>query len=93
MPASFFVHVLRSQSTGKRYVGQTCALSRRLVERNSKESAKRYTFRNKGPWQLVHSECYATSSGAMRREKWLKSGQGRQWLDRQTGRASPPKAD
>jgi putative endonuclease len=29
----------------------------------------------------------------MAREKWLKSGAGRRWLDSTIGRASPPQAD
>ncbi len=29
----------------------------------------------------------------MTREKWLKSGAGRQWLDAKIGRASQPQAD
>ena len=31
--------------------------------------------------------------GDMARERWLKSGQGREWLDQTIGRASPPAAD
>jgi hypothetical protein len=29
----------------------------------------------------------------MQRERWLKSGIGREWLDTTLGRASPPQAD
>jgi putative endonuclease len=29
----------------------------------------------------------------MKRERWLKSGMGRQWLNEKLGRASPPQAD
>jgi len=31
-------------------------------------------------WLLVYSEIYATRAEAMQRERWLKSGVGRQWL-------------
>jgi putative endonuclease len=41
----------------------------------------RYTYKQKGSWRLIHSEEYATRSDAMKREKFLKSGQGREWIN------------
>lgn len=90
----FVVYVLRSESTNKRYIGQTEDLSRRLAEHNDPgHNVRKYTSRNPGPWELVHEEHFETRSEAMRHERWLKSGQGREWLDYSTGRASPPQAD
>jgi putative endonuclease len=91
----FTVYVLVSDSTGRRYVGQTEDLERRLAEHNTPaHNVRKYTSRNAGPWRLVFSEEYATRAEAMRREKWLKSGVGRQWLQvTLNGRASPPQAD
>jgi len=90
----FWVYVLVSESTNRRYIGQTNDLERRLAEHNSREhNPRKHTSRNKGPWRLVFSEQYATRSEAMKREKWLKSGVGRKWLNKTIGRASPPKAD
>jgi putative endonuclease len=40
----------------------------------------RYTYKQKGPWRLIYSEEHATRSEAMKREKFLKSGQGREWI-------------
>ena len=78
----FFVYVLRSQSTGRRYVGQTDDLDRRVVEHNdSTTNPAKFTSRQRGPWQVVYSEEYSTRADAMRRERWLKSGIGRVWLD------------
>ena len=86
--------MLVSESTGRRYVGQTDSLARRLGEHNNAaHSLTKYTTRHLGPWRLVHAESVATRSEAMGREKWLKSGAGRQWLDETIGRASPPQAD
>lgn len=91
---SFFVYVLVSAATGRRYVGQTCDLARRLAEHNdARHNARKYTTRQKGPWRLLLQEGYASRKEAMRRERWLKSGAGRQWLDETLGRASPPQAD
>jgi putative endonuclease len=90
----FTVYVLISESTGRRYVGQTDDLPRRLSEHNSVDhNPRKFTSRNAGPWRLVHQETVVTRAAAMHREKWLKSGVGRAWLDAQHGRASPPLAD
>ena len=90
----YYVYVLRSQTTGRRYVGQTDDVDRRLREHNTPtHNAKKFTSRQAGPWKLIHQESYPTRTEAMRREKWLKSGVGRAWLDAQFGKSSPPEAD
>ena len=73
----FIVYVLHSQSTGRFYIGQTSDLERRLQEHQAGDA--RYT-RGRGPWILVHTETYPTRSEAMKREKFLKSGKGRESL-------------
>jgi putative endonuclease len=90
----YFVYVLVNESAGRRYVGQTDDLSRRLAEHNGQSAnSRRYTRKFAGVWRLIHSEEFATRSAAIRRERWLKSGVGRAWLDEQFGKASPPPAD
>jgi len=87
----FTVYVIRSTTTNQLYKGHTDDLQRRLSE-HSNELAH-YT-RGRGPWELVHSEEFPTRSLAMAREKFLKTGQGRQWLkEKLHGRACLPKAD
>ncbi|MBN2075138.1 MAG: GIY-YIG nuclease family protein [Dehalococcoidales bacterium] len=73
----FIVYVLRSQSTGKLYIGQTPNMEKRLQEHQLGEA--RYT-RGKGLWTLMYKEEYPTRSQAMKREKSLKSGKGREYL-------------
>jgi putative endonuclease len=73
----FIVYVLCSLSTGKLYIGQTSDLKRRLQEHQAGNA--RYT-RGRGPWRLVYKEAYQTRSEAMKREKYLKSGKGREDL-------------
>jgi putative endonuclease len=91
---AFLVYVLVSATTGKRYIGQTDDLERRLSEHNNPtHNVRKYTSRHAGLWRLVHSEGFSTRPEAMRHEKFLKSGAGRAWLDREIGRASPPEAD
>jgi putative endonuclease len=90
----FWVYVLINRTVGVRYVGQTDNLERRLSEHNSSNGAThRFTRKYTGKWELIYQEEYPTRSLAMKREKWLKSGIGRKWLDENIGRASPPEAD
>ena len=87
----YTVYVLRSESTGKLYIGQTKNLKRRLFEHES--GLARYS-RGRGPWEVVFTEDYATRAKAMQRERFLKSGQGRTFIkQRLAGRAGPPEAD
>ena len=77
----FWVYILRSEATGKLYIGQTSDLEERVMRHNSEEGgSKRYTHRQEGPWTLIYSEEMETRSDAMMREKYLKSGQGREWI-------------
>ncbi len=77
----FFVYILQSESTGKIYIGQTNDLDRRVAQHNDPDfKLTLHTKRNRGPWKLIHSEEYPTRREAMRREKYLKSGQGREWV-------------
>jgi putative endonuclease len=90
----FYVYILQSQFSGKRYIGQTDDLNRRIIEHNTKShNARKFTSKHAGPWILIHSECFDTRTQAMNREKWLKSGIGRNWINEQFGKASPPEAD
>jgi putative endonuclease len=79
----FYVYVLKSQSSGKTYIGQTSNLTKRIQQHNDPSyKLSYYTKRNFGPWKLVYKEEYHTRAEAMRREKQLKSGQGRIWLSK-----------
>jgi putative endonuclease len=44
--------------------------------------------KNRGKWSLIYQEEYATRAEATRREKFLKSGQGREELKRILGQGS-----
>jgi len=73
----FTVYVIRSK-TGIRYIGYTENLPKRLEQHNS--GISKYTNRDTG-WVLIYQETYCSCANAMRREKWLKSGVGRRFLD------------
>ena len=77
----YFVYVLKNLRTGGNYVGHTGNLERRVIQHNSSNyKPERYTNKISGPWELVYKEKYLTKAHAMRREKFLKSGQGRDYL-------------
>ena len=73
----FCVYVLENKQNDELYTGFTTDLKRRLIEHNHKESksTKRY-----GPWRCVYCEYCTEESDARRREKYLKTTQGRRML-------------
>ncbi|MFN8009053.1 MAG: GIY-YIG nuclease family protein [Terriglobia bacterium] len=75
----YYVYVIRSDS-GVVYIGQTEDIERRLAEHNSGKSL--YTKRSK-QWELIYQEECFTRSEAMKRERQLKSGRGREFIQSQ----------
>jgi len=73
----YYVYVLYSLKDKKLYVGFTNNLKRRIEEHN-KGLAKSTKYRQ--PLELVCFEAYRNRKDAMRREKFLKSGWGRNYL-------------
>ena len=75
----YYLYVLKSLKTGKRYVGSTSKdPHERLKEHN--EGMARFTKGNR-PWILAYEEKYDSFTEARKRENFLKSGVGRQLLD------------
>jgi putative endonuclease len=62
----------------KRYVGITNNLTRRLKEHKSGNTKAGQLLAD---FQLLHIETFPDYQTARMREKYLKSGQGREWLD------------
>lgn len=80
-----FVYVLRG-SNGKRYVGITNNIERRLAEHRTRRTKAGQIL---GEFVLVMSESHPDYASARKREVFLKSGQGRKWLDENTPRPLP----
>ncbi len=76
---NYWVYVIKNQSTGKIYIGQTKDLNRRLARHNKRLPTKNtsYTTKNTGPWVVVYKEKHKSYSEALTREKQLKSHQGK----------------
>jgi len=72
------LYVLRGK-TGKRYVGITNDLPRRINEHRLKKSKGGQILDD---FVVLHAEEFPDYNTARRREKFLKSGQGRKWLDK-----------
>jgi len=82
----FHVYVLLNPD-GKIYVGQTSDLHHRLGQHNNPDCrGTLHTKRHRGPWGLIYSEDFSTRSAAMKREKELKTGKGREWIQRELSR-------
>jgi len=75
----FYNYVLQSIPNKEFYTGYTADLKKRLLEHNRglNPSTKRYL-----PWKLIYYEGCLTQSDARRREKYLKTTQGRRLLKR-----------
>ena len=75
----FFVYVLLSLKNAKRYIGYTSKnVFVRLKEHN--RHCNRWTKQN-SPFILLYSEAFESKTDAIKREHFLKSGQGRKLLD------------
>lgn len=73
----YFVYAIKSQKDGRIYVGLSSNIKRRILEHNSG-----YTFSTKGfrPWKLIYKEEVKDRKGARIREKYFKSGFGKELL-------------
>jgi putative endonuclease len=76
----FRLYVIRTLSTRRLYIGHTMDLNKRFKEHNESFSC-RFTKHIPSPWTFVHSERCPTRSEAYRRERWLKTGKGREYLN------------
>ncbi len=74
----FTVYVLYSRTYSKTYVGFTSDLAGRLLTHNEL-GHKGWTMKYR-PWELVFTEVFETKQAAMSREKWMKSGVGREYM-------------
>ncbi len=77
--AMFIVYRLRSVTTGRFYTGLTSDLPRRLREHNSDTST---STKHRSPSELVRQEQFGALSEAARRERFLKTGHGREEIRR-----------
>lgn len=76
----FYVYLLQSQVDRGWYIGFTSDLGRRFQEHNRGDT-KSITHRK--PFALIYYEAYLHKMDAIGRERFLKSGGGRRFLNKQ----------
>ena len=74
-----YVYILLMNNK-QRYTGVTADLERRLEEHNS---GKVRSTSRRGPLSLIHYEAYLLKSDAERRERYLKTTEGKRFLKQQ----------
>jgi putative endonuclease len=76
----YYVYILFSYRDKRLYIGFTADLKKRIVKHNSggNDSTK-----NRRPLTLIHYEAYISKNDAMAREKYFKTGFGRESIKKQ----------
>jgi putative endonuclease len=73
----FYVYAISSVARNYIYVGLTDNLERRLRQHNSGWNP---TTKPYAPFQLLLSETFPSRQAARQREKWLRTGVGKEFL-------------
>jgi putative endonuclease len=69
----YYVYILKSQKTGKHYIGSTPNIEKRLNEHNNNWTT---STKGKGPWEMIYSEVFETKTEGLKREKEIKRYKG-----------------
>ncbi|MDO8430230.1 MAG: GIY-YIG nuclease family protein [bacterium] len=77
----YYVYVLENQDDKSFYIGFTIDLRRRISEHNDGRGGR--TTSLKKHWKIIYFEGYLNKSDALGREKFLKGGSGRKYLNKQ----------
>lgn len=73
----FYIYVLESVKDNKRYTGYTNNLKRRIEEH---KKGLNFSTKFRRPFKLIYFEGCTNELDAKRREKYLKTTQGRRFL-------------
>ncbi|OGK19246.1 excinuclease ABC subunit C [Candidatus Roizmanbacteria bacterium RIFCSPLOWO2_12_FULL_40_12] len=73
----FYIYVLESLKDGNRYIGYTADFKKRVKEH---EDGKNFSTKFRVPFRLIYFEGCLDQSDAKRRERYLKTTQGRRFL-------------
>ncbi len=74
-----YVYILYPDKSKQFYVGFTHDLQRRYAEHNAGLSFATKPYK---PWSMLYFEAHTSKEDALRREKYLKTSQGKQALRR-----------
>lgn len=73
----YYVYAIKSESRNYIYVGLTNDFDRRIKQHNT---GKESTTKPYAPFKIVSIETYPSRMEARKREKYLKSGVGKEYL-------------
>lgn len=76
----YCVYVLQSKIDASLYTGFTTNIKARLIDHNKGLNISSSKLK---PWKLIYFEAYDNKEDALNREKFLKSGSGKHYLDKQ----------
>jgi putative endonuclease len=76
----YFVYILHSASDQNLYTGFTENLDKRIQEHND---GLNLSTKHRRPLELIYYEAYYIKGDALAREKFLKSGSGKNYLKKQ----------
>jgi len=74
---NFTVYAIKSKTDNRIYVGFTSNLERRLKEHNNGQTRSTKAYK---PWVLIYQEQINTRTEAREKEKFFKSGCGKERL-------------
>lgn len=73
----FYVYAIQSLKDGRIYVGLTSDVFKRIKQHNNGSTFSTKVFM---PWKLIYTEELPERVSAREREKYLKSGVGKEFL-------------
>ena len=73
----YYIHAIKSTIDNRIYIGFTENLEKRIKEHNQGKTKSTKGFR---PWSLIYYETTETRIEARKREKYFKSGCGKEFL-------------
>jgi len=73
----YYVYIIKNQNRNYVYIGISDNVNRRLKEHNSGNNKTTKPYR---PFKLLHTENFQDRISAREREKWFKSGEGREFI-------------
>ncbi|MDP2038926.1 MAG: GIY-YIG nuclease family protein [Ignavibacteria bacterium] len=77
----YTVYVIKS-SEGLQYTGMTEDVEKRIIEHNNKTLS--FWTKRGSNWEIIYKEEFESKAEALKREKWLKSGVGRNYIKETT---------
>lgn len=77
MDKIYFIYAIKSKVDGRIYVGMTNNINRRLQEHNAGNTQSTKHYR---PWTIIYLEKMEDRINARKKEKYLKSGCGKEFL-------------